>query len=173
MRDYEPSYCDDMDLSSRSMQIRDDILPGLEIATNGEISLAGFLSTKGILDVGCGRGALADALRKFGYMGSLIGVDRFAPYDGRNAYHEYAELIDEDIRAPQALERANKHPYDTVFALGLPRQAVKFILENRNSFHQGGKNRVIVFTDDVHSLPGGFNLYHGIHIVDKNIFISK
>ena len=171
--DYEPAYCDGQPLKERSIDFQEIYLPDIEQATGGIFSLAQLLKSGRILDIGCGSGALANALRKKGYRGKIIGVDAFGPYQGDTAYREYEELIFGDVRNEMTLNKIAKHEYDNAICVGLPPQACEFVLNNPGRFKLKKRGLLTVASDDIHSTPQQFSRYDGQYSAVQKIFLFR
>lgn len=169
----ESSYCDTRPMKARSQDFQDMYFPDIEKVTNGSFSLAKLLGSTSILDIGCGSGALADALRKKGYKGKLVGIDSNGPYPGDTAYSEYEELLFDDVRSDSVLKKIEGREFDNAICVGLPPQACDFILQNPRRFKLKKDGILIVVTDDMHENPQGLNKFQGEYSADRNIFLFR
>lgn len=130
MGDNELSLCDSMALEARANDFRRSILSNLESITGGIVTVRGLVKSEGLLDIGCGRGALGKALRMLGHSGIMVGLDP-SQYSGDTAYDAYNEFIPNDVRSGEALERLNHYSFDRIIAVGVPPQVTEFLAKNR------------------------------------------
>ena len=150
-------------------------MPEVERETGGRVSVSGLVNMKKTLDVGCGIGAYARAMRELGSRGKFVGVDPTKYSTGDDAYGEYEDLIFKDIQSIEALERLGKHHFDCVISVGLPPQALDFVARNKAKFNltQGGLMVLVTDSNIRDNQYKEFDVDHGIMVVDESILVSK
>ena len=174
MIESEPTFCDHVPIEKRVEDLKKFVLPDIESATNGDVSMQGLLGARLTLDVGCGSGAYAKALSELGAKGKFIGVDP-NQYTGNNGYDKYSELLYSDIRNEEILERLRHHEFDIVISIGAPPNIVEFLCHNRNKFRVTPEGLFVVITDnfiEAKKYPDS-NIFKGTVSIDKNILIVR
>ena len=169
----ESSYCDHRSMKDRSLDFIDIYLPDMEKATGGRFSIQNLINSASVLDVGCGSGALAYALRSMQFNGQIVGIDPNYPYKGETAYDLYQEIIPEDIRRDDVLSGLVKYKFNNIMCIGLPPEVTRFILTNKKKFKLENKGSLVIATEHDIEVPAGIEKFKGNYSADSHIYISK
>lgn len=151
------------------------LIPDLEQTTKGTITQEQFVKAKKILDVGCGQGALGQALKKLNYTGELTGVD-LEEYDEFLYENAYREVLKGDINEPKILDQiTEKGPFDFVVAYGLPWVAFKTLVENRTQLPLVENGTLVMVGDwkNYPNLPPDIASFKGNYASDNLILVWK
>jgi SAM-dependent methyltransferase len=170
----EPQFCDVVGLDRREEDLRTCVLPDVEKATGGRVSLETLVQAKCTLDIGCGRGAYARALRNLGAQGVFIGAEDVSDYSGDNAWDEYKEIVYGDIRTKPILEKLAKYNFDCVVGIGLPPPVWEWVARNRVEFKvaEGGVLMIVTDSDVASAEYEGLSVFHGEAWIDESILVG-
>ncbi len=159
--------------NDRAAWIIRQLLPDVVSSTKGQISLSRLTQAQSTLDIGCGNGGYALAMRRLGAKGKLIGVDSRSA-NRRSKRGLYNEIIPELIQTDKALSQINKHAYDVVLGIQIPQDAITFVYHNRRILNLSPSGIILLVTEDERTQPvwyPDFQLYRGNLKVDKTILV--
>lgn len=131
-------------VGDRSHLTKEVILPAVWGGAEGLFTLQDLTSAQTILDVACGRGALAMAATELGATASFIGIDTYDYGKDRKtptAYELYRAVRVGSIRDRRTLCWTEKWNYDLIISICTHLNVYSYLAQNRDrlSLKPGGK----------------------------------
>lgn len=114
------SGSDSWEAPDRGYVLANSILPDLFASSDGLFTEADIFHSKRILDVPCGVGGLAAAVRHVGSRSVLVGIDSYNYVKNSKvvtAYHEYEAVHIADVTKVGALDHIDLKEFDLIFSM--------------------------------------------------------
>jgi 2-polyprenyl-3-methyl-5-hydroxy-6-metoxy-1,4-benzoquinol methylase len=167
--------CDAEPVEKRELALSTLILPDIVEKSKGLITLELFITSLSTVDIGCGRGAVGRAMRKLGNNNLITGVDIEYPYSDNNAYTEYTNVFEGDVRSNETIEKIRKINPDLIIGVGLPEHINNFVLDNINLYRikPGGKLILATEYNLMKYLSPWMRVFKGETFVDRNILFFE